>query len=314
MQPALDVIFTTDGEKLVAAVGDAVVVYAAIDGTFIRCLKGHKLKALCLSPLLGGGFASGGADKQVIIWNKDLEGILKFSHSDTIQSLSQNSVTGALLSCSASDFGLWTTEVKAVNKVKVSNKIVSSSWTADGSCFALGFYNGSVSIRSPSGDETFKINRSDDSPVWSLAWTLTKLKNHVLVISDWNKTLSFVDLDGNPVENDQNLAFDPLCVANFKKYLLISGSNKQTTLYTKYGVKIGTISSNSGWVWACCGHGTLDYIASASQDGTISVHQVKIADLFAIAGDFSVARDSMTNIEICHIPSNKRVFFCSTRF
>lgn len=95
------------------------MIYNASEGGLIKSLKAHKDSVLCLAPLLGDGFASGGADKQVIIWSSAFQGILKYSHNDTIQSLSQNPITGVLLSCTHSEFGLWTPDVKALPKTKV---------------------------------------------------------------------------------------------------------------------------------------------------------------------------------------------------
>lgn len=50
-------------------------------------------------------FASGGADKMVIIWTPQLEGILKYSHTDSLQCVAYNPVTHQLLSCATGDFG-----------------------------------------------------------------------------------------------------------------------------------------------------------------------------------------------------------------
>lgn len=91
-----------------------------MEGNLVKALKAHKDSVICLSPLLGGGFASGGADKQVIIWSNVFQGILKYSHTDTIQSISQNQITGVVLTCTGSDFGLWTPDIKAVPKTKVN--------------------------------------------------------------------------------------------------------------------------------------------------------------------------------------------------
>ena len=41
----------------------------------------------------GKRFASGGADKNVIIWKSTAEGILKYGHNESIQALSYNPVT-----------------------------------------------------------------------------------------------------------------------------------------------------------------------------------------------------------------------------
>ncbi len=67
-------------------------------------------------------FASGGADKCVIIWTSKLEGILKYSHNDAIQCLSYNPITHQLASCAHSDFGLWSGEQKSVQKHKVCHQ------------------------------------------------------------------------------------------------------------------------------------------------------------------------------------------------
>jgi intraflagellar transport protein 122 len=47
------------------------------------------------------------------------EGILKYSHNDSIQALAYNPATQQLASATASDFGLWSPEQKSVSKHKV---------------------------------------------------------------------------------------------------------------------------------------------------------------------------------------------------
>ena len=57
-----------------------------------------------LSPA-GLNFASGGADKTVIIWTREFEGVLKFSLNDTVQCLAYNPVSKQVLCCSATEVG-----------------------------------------------------------------------------------------------------------------------------------------------------------------------------------------------------------------
>ena len=64
-------------------------------------------------------FASGGADKAVIIWTHRAEGILKYMHQDTIQCVAYNPVTQVLASATATDFGFWSPDQKSVAKHKV---------------------------------------------------------------------------------------------------------------------------------------------------------------------------------------------------
>lgn len=179
-----------DGTQLIAGIGNRLLVYDATDGDLLHALKGHKVSNLkgivhlhgLIRQLLpqdaiycvayahnGKRFASGGADNTVIIWTSKAEGILKYTHNDSIQSLSYNPVTQQLASATASDVGLWSPEQKSVAKHKVSTRICSVAWTADGNYLALGCFDGSVSIRDKAGAEKLKIDAST-SPVWSICW------------------------------------------------------------------------------------------------------------------------------------------------
>ena len=75
-----DLAFSPDGNCLMVAADNKIYVYDITDGSLIQTLKGHKDTVLCLSFAHDGKrFASGSADKQVIIWTAKMEGILKYS-------------------------------------------------------------------------------------------------------------------------------------------------------------------------------------------------------------------------------------------
>lgn len=64
---------------MVAASGNRVLVYSAKDGTLISSLKGHKDTVYCVAYSKDGSqFASGSADKCVILWTDALDGKLKY--------------------------------------------------------------------------------------------------------------------------------------------------------------------------------------------------------------------------------------------
>uniref|UniRef100_A0A8C2J719 Intraflagellar transport protein 122 homolog n=1 Tax=Cyprinus carpio TaxID=7962 RepID=A0A8C2J719_CYPCA len=256
-----------------------VQVYDTADGTLIQPLKGHKDTVYCVAYAKDGKrFASGSADKSIIIWTSKLEGILKYTHNDSIQCVAYNPVTHQLASCSSGDFGLWSPEQKSVSKHKVSSKITCCGWTNDGQYLALGMMNGVVSIRNKNGEEKVKIERpgGSSSPIWSIAWNPSKTglmffnesrgmchtglcvcfrdeHNDILAVADWGQRLSFYQLSGKQMGKDRQLNFDPCCVSFFSKgeYIVMGGSDKQASLYTKDGVRLGTIGEQSSWVWTC---------------------------------------------------------------
>lgn len=165
-----DACFRPDGTQILIAVGNRVLVYDAQDGQLLHSLKGHRDYVYAVAYSKDGKrFASGGADKTIIIWNWKCEGMLQYNHNDSIQCLTYNPVTQQLASATATDFGLWSPEQKSVNKFRVTAKVLCASWTNDGQFLALGQFNGHVSIRDKLGNEKVRIERS--APIWCMSWS-----------------------------------------------------------------------------------------------------------------------------------------------
>ncbi|GFU46428.1 intraflagellar transport protein 122 homolog [Trichonephila clavipes] len=107
-QCVYDIALKPDGSMVIIASGSKLLAYDT-DGKLLQSLKGHSDTVYCVSFSKDGQrFASGGADKQVIIWTSKLEGILRYSHHDAIQCLSYNPVSDQLASCACSDFEVGT--------------------------------------------------------------------------------------------------------------------------------------------------------------------------------------------------------------
>ncbi|XP_040264299.1 LOW QUALITY PROTEIN: intraflagellar transport protein 122 homolog [Bufo bufo] len=348
-----DLAFKPDGTQLIVAAGNKVLVYDTSDGTLLQPLKGHKDTVYCVAYAKDGKrFASGSADKSVIIWTSKLEGILKYTHNDSIQCVSYNPMTHQLASCSSSDFGLWSPEQKSVSKHKVSSKITCCSWTNDGQYLALGMFNGVVSIRNKNGEEKVKIERPGGSlsPIWSMCWNpsskfycwdLDKADcvslgcvlfivlgevpvhlndpsvssysrdehNDILAVADWGQKLSFYQLSGKQVGKDRSLGCDPCCVSYFSKgeYIILSGSDRQVSLFTKDGVRLGTIGEQNSWVWTCKVKPDSNYVVVGCQDGTLSFYQLIFSTVHGLYKDRYAFRDCMTDVIVQHLITEQKV-------
>ncbi|XP_034446524.1 intraflagellar transport protein 122 homolog isoform X2 [Hippoglossus hippoglossus] len=311
-QCVYDLAFKPDGSQIIIAAGLRVLVYDA-DGAIIQPLKGHKDIVYCVAYAKDGKrFASGSADKSIIIWTSKLEGILKYTHNDSIQCVAYNPVTHQLASCSSGDFGLWSPEQKSVNKHKVSSKITCCGWTNDGQYLALGMMNGVVSIRNKNGEEKVKIERpgGSSSPIWSISWNPSKDEhNDILSVADWGQKLSFYQLSGKQIGKDRALAYDPCCVSYFSKgeYIVMGGSDKQSSLYTKDGVRLGTIGEQNSWVWTCRVKPDSNFVVLGCQDGTIACYQLIFSTVHGLYKDRYAYRDGMTDVIVQHLITEQKV-------
>ncbi|XP_061625468.1 intraflagellar transport protein 122 homolog isoform X4 [Phyllopteryx taeniolatus] len=260
-----DLAFKPDGTQLIVAAGLHVLVYDTSDGTIIQPLKGHKDVVYCVAYAKDGKrFASGSADKSIIIWTSKLEGILKYT------------------------------------------------WTNDGQYLALGMMNGVVSIRNKNGEEKVKIDRSGSSPtpIWSMAWNPSKDEQHdILAVADWGQKLSFYQLSGKQIGKDRALAYDPCCVSYFSKgeYIVMGGSDKQASLYTKDGVRLGVIGEQNSRVCTCRVKPDSNFMVMGCQDGTIACYQLNFSTVHGLYKDRYAYRDNMTDVIVQHLITEGKV-------
>ena len=66
------------------------------------------------------------------------------------------------------------------------------------------------------------------------------------------QTLSFYQLSGAQLGKDRELKFDPCALTYFGdgEYLLLGGSDKKVTMWTKEGVFLSVVAERDDWVWA----------------------------------------------------------------
>uniref|UniRef100_A0A3B4AJR2 Intraflagellar transport protein 122 homolog n=1 Tax=Periophthalmus magnuspinnatus TaxID=409849 RepID=A0A3B4AJR2_9GOBI len=208
--------------------------------------------------------------------------------------------------------GLWSPEQKSVNKHKVNSKITCCGWTNDGQYLALGMMNGVISIRNKNGEEKVKIERpgGSSSPIWSIAWNPSKDEhNDILAVADWGQKLSFYQLSGKQIGKDRTLNYDPCCVSYFSKgeYIVMGGSDKQASLYTKDGVRLGSIEEQNSWVWTCGVKPDCNFVVLGCQDGTITCYQLIFSTVHGLYKDRYAYRDNMTDVIVQHLITEQKV-------
>ncbi|XP_067012221.1 intraflagellar transport protein 122 homolog [Anabrus simplex] len=312
-----DLCFNPDGSQLVVAAGQRVLVYDTSDGSLIQPLKGHRDTVYCVCYAKDGKrFASGSADKSVIIWTAKLEGVLKYSHNDAIQCLAYNPISHHLASCAISDFAFWSAEQKAVQKHKSNARINACSWTNDGQYIALGLANGCISIRNKAGEEKGRIERPNiaaggPAAIWALAWNPAKEDNmDVLCVTDLGQNLTFYTMGGKLIGKERPLGFDVLCVNYFTKgdYILLGGSNRMCTLVTRDGIKLGTVGEEqASWVWCCAARPDSSFVAVGCQDGTIACYQLIFSTVHGLYKERYAYRENMTEVIIQHLLTEQKV-------
>ncbi|CAH2103760.1 unnamed protein product [Euphydryas editha] len=292
------ICFSPDGTQLIVGAGEKVMVYDPRDGALVQLLQAHKGAVYAVAYCNDGKkFASGSADKNVIIWTSKMEGLLKYSHSEAIQCLAYNPVTYNLASCALSDFAFWSADVKAVPKYRVAGRITSCSWSPTGQHLAIGLASGVVSIRNKLGEEIKKIIR--DAAVWAIAFSKT-----TLLVTDWNDTLSFYNMEGQQVLKERNIGISAVSISVFGALVLVGGIEGWSVL-TSEGVLI--VSTPLEWVWAVAPSNALNSLAVACQDGSLWCYQIAYNTVHGLYRERYAYRENMTDIIIQHLTTGNKV-------
>nr|XP_042129827.1 intraflagellar transport protein 122 homolog [Peromyscus maniculatus bairdii] len=111
------------------------------------------------------------------------------------------------------------------------------------------------------------------------------------------------------IGKDRPLNFDPCCISYFTKgeYILVGGSDKQVSLFTKDGVRLGTVGEQNSWVWTCRVKPDSNYVVVGCQDGSISFYQLIFSTVHGLYKDRYAFRDSMTDVIVQHLITEQKV-------
>ncbi len=293
------------------------MLYNTKSGSIRQKIDGHEgsIYSVSFSPD-GKRFASGGADKCVIIWNSNTgRGISKYTHSTSTQVVSfcpdDSSPDGLVLfSGSCSDFGFWSSQHKGVSKLHLESKVLCCSWTKDGQSIAIGMHSGLVSLRNRSGCELAKMVRS--APIWTLCWIISPAESgdEYLVVGCWDKSLSFYQRSGTSSNlDDLEIGFYPLHIIQYgTKSLLISGSNGKVAAYSLSSHLLHNLPlPNKDWNWSIS-FDSRNHVYIGDNIGRLISSKVvyklvytKGRDIFAIRGS------NQFDLHIHSVPDGRRV-------
>ncbi|KAF8375552.1 daf-10 [Pristionchus pacificus] len=323
-----------DGSEILVAVGQNIFIFCATEFINLQTLKGHKDTVYALAWSHDGSkFASGSADKSVIIWTSEHEGILKYTHSDAIQCMTFHPSGLILLSCALTDYAHWSESDKNVNKQKVSGRITACAWSRKGEYFLVALFDGRILLKTfdpadlpnfNASESTIVIERPGQEPIWSILfnylveWDWRKQRENgtnskeFIVVADWARTVSYYGLDGKKLQekkDDLVLDFDPTCMVwiNNDEYLVICGSNCQVQVYTKLGTYLGSVVTMDTWVWIIEPRPKMNQIALGCVDGTFCGYTLFFSTVHALYRDIYTHRNEMTDVTIQHLPSNTNV-------
>nr|CEL70512.1 TPA: WD-repeat protein, putative [Neospora caninum Liverpool] len=302
--------FSPDGSRLLVAVGSCLLVYDPVNGKVLQTLKAHKDTVYAVTyNKTGKLFASGGADKSVIIWTAPGAGWRKYSHSDSIQCLAFNPVTLQLASATAVDLGLWSPEVCSVGKQKLPAKACCMDWTPDGNHLALGLFSGIVSVRDTTGAEKWNVALS--APVWTLAWSPQQNESvsAFLAVGTFSPELVFYRETGEACFQSQALDCDPLSIsfALNGNFFLVGGSSGSLSLWSHEGVRLAKIGQIQDWVWACAVHPSCSQIIAGSNAGELHMYNISFPIVHALYQDRYAHRDRLTDVVVQHMQLEQSV-------
>uniref|UniRef100_A0A914HDV0 Intraflagellar transport protein 122 homolog n=1 Tax=Globodera rostochiensis TaxID=31243 RepID=A0A914HDV0_GLORO len=310
--------FKPDGTQLLVAIGTRIIVYDPNDGTVIIALKGHKELVYAVSFAFNGErFASGSQDRSVTLWSDQNERLLKYTHNDPVQCIAFSPTTMTLLSCAVSDFGIWTQNDKNVSKQKVHTKCTSCAWSLDGCFYAVGFFDGTVTVRStsgptPTGEETARLERPGCEPVWALHFAQiaanNQISNEMLVVADWAQSIGFYAHSQGQVSHrsDKQLDYDPTAVHLFSNgcFFLSIGSNRKLNLHTVGGIDLGAMSQLDAWPWSMVLF-KQQFVVVGCVDGSLVCYRLMLNTIHALHHNHYAFRDNQTDVVVQHLEHQK---------
>nr|CCC93690.1 predicted WD40 protein [Trypanosoma congolense IL3000] len=307
--PVYCLSFHPNGDKVVATCGLRVVVYDCTTGAIRLSLKGHTDNVYAVTCFSDGKyFASGGADKTVILWTNEGDGVLKYQHKESVQALAHNPVTGGLVSVAGSDYGVWSPEHMKVGKAALPAKGLCCAWSRNGQTLAVGLIDGSIILIHSQGGDKLMVKRN--APVWAVAFIPAPENGaDVLVAGSCDRRLSFYGTDGKSMGKEKELPCEPCSISFFDngRFLLVSGTNREVSLYTRDGNMLVKVVGADDCIWSVQTNPKQSQLCYGTNSGIVKVVDISIPVIHSIYNDQYVFRDNMSNALVHQLTLDTRL-------
>lgn len=328
--PIHAVAFKPDGTQLLAAGGARIYIYDSQTSDLRYNQKAHQGTTYCVAwDRTGDRFATGGSDGRVVIWKATCEGELHYTHYSSqttdigesgkdkqrpspVQCLAFNPITHVLVS-GAEDFAFCyyvghDQQQQQIVKTAMPSRVLCCAWTPNGQHLALGMFNGTISFRNRLGEAVAQVQRN--APIWTLAWDpVCDDVYDILAVGCWDQTLSFYSIVNPKPIGERKLGFDPCTVSYFSngEYLVVGGSDRKATLWTKRAVKLKDLALTGDWVWTAAQKPKSNFFALGTDGGLVAAHQLAFQIVHGLYQTQYAYRDGMTNVVVDNLVTEKRL-------
>lgn len=171
--------------------------------------------------------------------------------------------------------------------------------------FALGFENGTVSIKDKDNDKDIKTIQLDEDRqerISCMAFSGTRFlnKDYVLYVGTWEKNIYLVELFNFSVIDVKKLSADPLCITIFRDdYVMVGTNNNEISMFTKEGAFISNFSEGiTDWALAVKANNKYSSFITCTNDGKILNNQINFQVVHAIYNEKYVYRHNLMEIII----------------
>ncbi|EJD73786.1 hypothetical protein LOAG_18816 [Loa loa] len=135
--------------------------------------------------------------------------------------------------------------------------------------------------------------------------------NRVLHISPFAKP----DQDDDTlVREDKKLGYDPTAIEffNYSQFLIMCGSNRQVTLYSREGTTLGTVAQMDAWVWTVKARPNTNAIVVGCVDGTLACYQLMFSTVHGLHKERYAYRENMTEVVVQQLANQTSIkIYCN---
>ncbi|KAL8275962.1 hypothetical protein Esti_000078 [Eimeria stiedai] len=301
---AWSIAFSPDGAQLVLGVGWCVLVVDAASSATLHTLAGHKGEINAVAFAADGKrFASGGSDKQVILWTASGELLRRFTHSGSVQALAFNPRTHVLASGAAEELGFWSEENHKETHASSFGSLRSSS----------RHFSGLLVVRDEEGAKLWK--HQFKAAVWTVAWrprqphrrgaeanSKYEDEEDVVVACTFEPKLWLLAENGDKIISSTILAGDPLNVAFAPggEYFLMAAVGEAVSVWSREGKPLHAFASLDAKVetTACCFHPTGQRLAFANRHGHLGLAQLKLPVIHGLHRELYARRTALREVTV----------------